>query len=57
MLPYRYSRTYGFSSEMERAIQVMDYAVIIISGVEGIQGHTETVWNLLRKHNIPVLFS
>ncbi|NFM45360.1 TetM/TetW/TetO/TetS family tetracycline resistance ribosomal protection protein [Clostridium botulinum] len=45
-----------FSSEMERAIQVMDYAIIIISGVEGIQGHTETVWNLLRKHNIPVLF-
>ncbi|QDY32876.1 GTP-binding protein [Clostridium sporogenes] len=45
-----------FSSEMERAIQVMDYAVIIISVVEGIQGHTETVWNLLRKHNIPVLF-
>ncbi|EPY2306191.1 GTP-binding protein [Clostridium sporogenes] len=45
-----------FSSEMERAIKVMDYAVIIISGVEGIQGHTETVWNLLRKHNIPVLF-
>lgn len=45
-----------FSSEMERAIQVMDYAVIIISGVEGIQGHTETVWNLLRKYNIPVLF-
>ncbi|NFC28030.1 TetM/TetW/TetO/TetS family tetracycline resistance ribosomal protection protein [Clostridium botulinum] len=45
-----------FSSEMERSIMVMDYAVIIISGVEGIQGHTETVWNLLRKHNIPVLF-
>lgn len=45
-----------FSSEMERAIKVMDYAVIIISGVEGIQGHTETVWNLLKKHNIPVLF-
>ncbi|EKN40757.1 tetracycline resistance protein, partial [Clostridium botulinum CFSAN001627] len=45
-----------FSSEMERAIKVMDYAVIIISGVEGIQGHTETVWSLLRKHNIPVLF-
>ncbi|APH18779.1 GTP-binding protein [Clostridium botulinum] len=45
-----------FSSEMERAIQVMDYAIIIISGVEGVQGHTETVWNLLRKHNIPVLF-
>ncbi|EJP6471814.1 TetM/TetW/TetO/TetS family tetracycline resistance ribosomal protection protein [Clostridium botulinum] len=45
-----------FSSEMERAIKVMDYAVIIISGVEGIQGHTETVWNLLKKHNIPALF-
>lgn len=45
-----------FSSEMERAIQVMDYAVIIISGVEGIQGHTETVWQLLRKHNVPTFF-
>ncbi|WMJ80712.1 TetM/TetW/TetO/TetS family tetracycline resistance ribosomal protection protein [Clostridium sp. MB40-C1] len=45
-----------FSCEMERSIQIMDYAVIIISGVEGIQGHTETVWQLLRKHNIPTLF-
>ncbi|MCY6959017.1 GTP-binding protein [Clostridium brassicae] len=45
-----------FSSEMERAIQIMDYAVIIISGVEGVQGHTETVWQLLRKHNVPTLF-
>ncbi|MDW8800422.1 TetM/TetW/TetO/TetS family tetracycline resistance ribosomal protection protein [Clostridium sp. A1-XYC3] len=45
-----------FSSEMERAIQVMDYAVIIISAVEGVEGHTETVWQLLREHNIPTFF-
>ncbi|WP_078546666.1 GTP-binding protein [Litchfieldia alkalitelluris] len=45
-----------FSPEMERAIQVMDYAVIIISAVEGIEGHTETVWELLRKHRIPTFF-
>lgn len=43
-----------FSGEMERAIDVMDYAVIIISGVDGIQGHTETVWRLLRQYNKPV---
>jgi len=42
-----------FSAEMERAIQIMDYAIIIISAVEGVQGHTETVWQLLRNHNIP----
>ena len=42
-----------FSCEMERAIKVMDYAVIILSGVEGVQGHTKTVWNLLKKNNIP----
>lgn len=45
-----------FSPEMERAIQVMDYAVIIISAVEGIEGHTETVWNLLHKHQVPTFF-
>jgi ribosomal protection tetracycline resistance protein len=45
-----------FSPEMERAIQVMDYAIIIISAVEGIEGHTETVWELLRKHQIPTFF-
>lgn len=45
-----------FSGEMERAIQIMDYAIIVVSCVEGIQGHTRTVWNLLRKHNIPVFF-
>lgn len=45
-----------FSSEMERAIKIMDYAVIVISAVEGIQGHTETVWQLLRKHKVPTFF-
>ncbi|WP_407652032.1 GTP-binding protein [Aquibacillus koreensis] len=45
-----------FSPEMERSIQVMDYAIIIISGVEGIEGHTETVWQLLRKHQVPTFF-
>ncbi|WNC15632.1 TetM/TetW/TetO/TetS family tetracycline resistance ribosomal protection protein [Brevibacillus brevis] len=45
-----------FSSEMERAIGVMDYAIVIVSAVEGVQGHTETVWELLRKHRIPTFF-
>lgn len=42
-----------FSSEMERAIGVMDIAIIIVSAVDGVQAHTETVWQLLRNHNIP----
>lgn len=45
-----------FSPEMERAIQVMDYAIIIISASDGIEGHTETVWQLLRKHQVPTFF-
>ncbi|MED1467267.1 translation factor GTPase family protein [Bacillus salipaludis] len=45
-----------FSPEMERAIQVMDFAIILISAVEGIEGHTETVWNLLKKHHVPTFF-
>ncbi|WP_136605213.1 elongation factor G [Paenibacillus dokdonensis] len=45
-----------FSAEMERALQVMDYAVIIISAAEGVEGHTETVWQLLQTYGIPVLF-
>lgn len=45
-----------FSPEMERSIQVMDYAVLMISSVDGIQAHTETVWNLLRKHHVPTFF-
>lgn len=42
-----------FSPEMERTMPVMDCAVLIISAVEGVQGHTETVWQLLAKHQIP----
>ncbi|GLC88961.1 elongation factor G [Lysinibacillus piscis] len=45
-----------FSPEMERAIRVMDYAIVILSAVEGVQGHTETVWQLLRQYHIPTFF-
>ena len=45
-----------FSCEMERAISIMDYAIIIISAVEGVQAHTETVWRLLKKYNVPTFF-
>ena len=45
-----------FSPEMERTIRILDYAIIIISAVEGIQGHTHTVWQLLAKHHVPVFF-
>jgi ribosomal protection tetracycline resistance protein len=45
-----------FSAEMERAVQVMDYAVIVISGLDGVQGHTQTVWKLLKHRNVPVFF-
>ncbi|WP_171038106.1 elongation factor G [Aquibacillus sediminis] len=45
-----------FSAEMERSIQVMDYAIVIVSAVEGVEGHTETVWQLLQKHRIPTFF-
>lgn len=44
-----------FSSETERAIQVMDAAVIVVSGVEGVQSHTETLWKLLRRYRVPTL--
>lgn len=45
-----------FSTEMERAIKVMDYAVLILSAVEGIQGQTEIIWELLRKYAVPTIF-
>lgn len=45
-----------FSSEMERTLQVIDYAVLIISGTDGVQWHTETVWKLLQKYRIPTFF-
>ena len=43
-----------FSAEMERAIQVLDVAVLVISGTAGVQSHTLTLWNLLKKYQIPV---
>ena len=42
-----------FSKEMERGIGILDYAILIISGRDGVEGHTETIWNILRKHNVP----
>ena len=43
-----------FSAEMERTLQVLDYAILVISGADGIQGHTRTLWHLLEKYQIPV---
>ncbi len=43
-----------FSTEMERTLQVLDYAILVISGADGVQGHTLTLWNLLKKYNVPV---
>jgi translation elongation factor EF-G len=43
-----------FSAEMERTLQVLDYAILVISGKDGVQGHTATLWKLLRKYNVPV---
>ena len=46
-----------FSAEMERTLQVLDYAVLVISGADGVQGHVETLWRLLSRYQIPtVLF-
>ena len=45
-----------FSAEMERTLNVLDFAILVISCAEGIQGHTETIWQLLKQHRIPVLF-
>ena len=42
-----------FSAEMERTLQVLDYAVLLVSGADGVQGHTETLWKLLKRNNIP----
>ena len=44
-----------FSSELERSLKALDGAVLVVSAVEGVQAHTETIWNLLRKNNIPTL--
>ena len=43
-----------FSAEMERTLQVLDYAILVINGADGIQGHTETLWRLLERYQIPI---
>ena len=43
-----------FSAEMERTLQVLDYAVLVISGADGVQGHVQTLWRLLKQYEIPV---
>lgn len=42
-----------FSAEMERTLQVLDYGILVVSGSDGVQGHTETLWKLLKRYNIP----
>lgn len=42
-----------FSAEMERTLQVLDMAILIISGADGVQGHVETLWRLLRRYQVP----
>ena len=42
-----------FSAEMERTLQVLDYAILVISGTDGVQGHTKTLWRLLNHYQIP----
>ena len=43
-----------FSAEMERTLKVLDYAILVVSGADGVQGHTKTLWRLLELYNIPV---
>ena len=44
-----------FSAEMERTLQVMDYCILVISGADGVQGHVQTLWKLLKQYHIPVI--
>ena len=44
-----------FSTEMERTLQVLDCAVLVISGTDGVQGHTRTLWSLLRRYRVPTI--
>lgn len=43
-----------FSAEMERTLEIMDYAILVVNGSDGVQGHTETIWRLLEQYKIPV---
>ncbi len=42
-----------FSSEMERTLSVLDYAILVISGPDGVQAHTQTLWDLLKRYHVP----
>ena len=42
-----------FSAEMERTLQILDYAILVISATDGVQGHTYTLWDLLRRYQVP----
>ena len=42
-----------FSSEMERTLQILDYAILVISSIDGVQNHTKTIWELLKYYQIP----
>ena len=42
-----------FSAEMERTLNILDYAVLVVSGTDGVQNHTETLWKLLSDYNVP----
>ena len=55
-LPVTFMDTPGhvdFSAEMERTLQILDYAVLVINGMDGIQGHVLTLWKLLKRYHIP----
>lgn len=43
-----------FSSEMERTLQILDYGILVISGADGVQSHTQTLWQLLMRYQVPV---
>ena len=49
----RHSGARGFSAEMERTLQVLDYAILVISGTDGVQEHTRTLWRLLARYRVP----
>lgn len=56
-LPVTFVDTPGhvdFSGEMERTLQILDYAILVINGMDGIQGHVMTLWKLLKRYDIPV---
>lgn len=43
-----------FSSEMERTLSVLDYAILVVNGADGVQAHTKTLWRLLKRYGVPV---